>query len=283
MKFLSNLIAGPGALLVLGGFFLPWVAITISCSTANLLTDGLNSGFTDTSIGDFVDPLYDDDYYTDTSNDFSLVPTIQDLDVNASGYDLATGRALREANEWAALYGGDLSNITESDEAQDLSTSVSSDTVSTDEIDSLDLESGLTPDPTLWGVFGISLVVLGLAAARFLDTKLYPSIWTGGTYILLGLVGLTICGVKYAGLQEHIGSPIHDFNQEMEDYQENLESFTGGNSVDLSLTEIFQFQFEIGFYLTIFGFILIIIGGGLAFAEPPEKHPSPPIPIQPRF
>lgn len=171
MKNLSGFIVGPGALLVMVFFFLPW--FTISCSNVEMQASGF-----DMATGESRDKLdeFGEEVVTATG-DFS-----SSFD---AGFESESDGGFTE--DIAGEGTGDISINQNDEEAQELEA-----------------------DPMLWGILLVAVVALGLIAVRFMDVNLYPAAWAGTTYIVLGGVGLVIQFIKYLGLEDNIADPIND-------------------------------------------------------------------------
>lgn len=178
--------------------------------------------------------------------------------IDASGYDLASGNALDEAEaEFADLD----SMFTEDFESTEgVTITPSAGTITTDNATA---ESEvLDADAVVWLILVGAVITLGALAARYYAG--IGGVAAGIAYVFAGIMGMAAFLMKYMDLED-LRDAVNDANNE------------GGG---MSFT-IVDFSYEIGFYLTGLALVLIIIAGLLAIliepaAETTGQPPPPP-------
>lgn len=166
--------------------------------------------------------------------------------VKASGFELATGDAYDEVIEMltgsTAMLG-------------DLGSQATGSTSSPSPSDEVPAElKALDTDPTLWLIPLAGLIALVVAGLRFFMPV--SSIIAGGTYLLVGIVGLGVQIMKYFDLR---------------DLEKNLEK-----PIDAATPSLIRFSFNDVWWYTMIGLGLLIVAGLVAILFETIAEDSPP-------
>jgi amino acid transporter len=251
MRFLSSLVAIPSSLLTLLFFFLPWVAVTMTVSCQDMgieeTRDMDASGF-ELTTGEAEDEF-----------------TVMSDEINTAGDQMS-----QEMFEEGFSEGFETGTGESDFDSDSIEFSTDTEAAETDEVAEAS-EGFLAASPILGAVLFAAVVTLGLSLLRVFDPNIYPKMWAGVTYVVLGMLGLLAQLIHY-----------FDMSSDFSDIEDAIEdSFAGGEMFGISSPLQAQFDLQIGWYLTLFGLVAIVIAGMVAFTErePPKPPPDPNAPL----
>ena len=177
--------------------------------------------------------------------------------VDASGYDLATGNAYKEAEK--NLTGGTLDSSLGADSGM---------ITLSDDIDSEDSFNTLKAHASVWLVALAGLFVIVIAVLHF--AQVVPPMAAGVGYTFAGIFGLAALTLKYMGLEE-LADDVAKANEEIATQSAADGTFEAG----FTLADPLDFSYQFAFYGTTFFLVILIITGLMViFLAPQAATPT---------
>lgn len=172
------------------------------------------------------------------------------FEVEASGYDLATGKAADKLENIATDLGNSITGGFNGMEGSSGLTFESSEVSAEDQVE----ETALNADASVWLILIVGLASVGITGARVYSDLSLSVI--GGLWVGVGLMGLIVQIIKYTDLQ--------DLKHEIE----------AQNSTEM-LGFLLRFEYNTAWWLSLLALGLIIIGGLVALVIEPGLGQAP--------
>lgn len=172
------------------------------------------------------------------------------FDIEASGYDLASGNARDELEEMSTDIANTATGFTEGLPEGSVTVGEEDTTTTTTE------DTALDSDPKLWLILLAGFMTLGAVALRLFSAS--SIILVGLVLVIVGGVGLGVQLIKYFDLQ--------DLKHEIEESQ---------TSPELSMGFSVRFEYNVAWWLTLLSLATIVIAGLVALVI----ESAPPVPV----